>query len=198
MTNRTDAFTRADSITALGTPTDAGSAWVAAAGTWGISSNTGYKVATSSVFETAYLEASVTDVEVQATLSVLGTVKIGGLTARVASDTDFLLGYVDNSGANTNAYVYKKVANTFTQLATSAAVTVAANDVMKLRIDSANQLTFYQNGVSIVTGNDSAGSTNTKGGLMGYAAGIGGAMQFDDFSITAIASGDTLMAQACL
>lgn len=66
---RSDRFTRADSASSLGTPTDAGAAWTAGAGTWGISSNRAYRP--SGPGESwAYLSSSLADCQVEAKVAV--------------------------------------------------------------------------------------------------------------------------------
>src|SRR4051812_42221595 len=62
---RSDTFTRADSASSLGTPSDGGSAW-ATSDTWGISTNRAYN-AGADAQSTAVLESSKSDVLVQAT-----------------------------------------------------------------------------------------------------------------------------------
>ena len=178
MTNRTDNFDRANSTAALGTPSDGGSAWVAASGTWGISGNKGYPAA-STTETVAYLESSVTAVEVQATMSTGAT--WNGLMARCGGSwTNLLLLNADTAGT---IKLYKYVSGSSTQLGSTYSGAVAAGDVLKLRVDSANLITAYQNGSSRTSATDSAGSTNTKHGFWCYGT---TAPRWDDLSITEI------------
>lgn len=116
MTNRSDNFTRANSATSLGTPSDGGSAWVVVNGTWGISSNQGYCAVDAGGQNLAILETSVTD----------GTYAI---TAPAANAGGIVFRYVDSSNywllafPGGDAQLYKNVAGSFTsvQLWTSAA-----------------------------------------------------------------------------
>ena len=183
MTDRTDNFNRTDSTTSLGTPSDSGSAWVAQGGTWGILSNQGYKPLNSSSQQIATLESSVSNVEVQATFAVMPATWGAGLNARAADNSNYLL-------LNANATLielYKVVAGAFTQLGTTFNGTLTAGDVLKLRVDSANLITAYQNGTSRVSATDAVGSANTKHGLRDYR-GAAASVSFDTFSITAIVS----------
>src|SRR5438552_14788054 len=114
MTNRTDNFNRADSTTALGTPSDGGSDWIAINGTWGISSNQGYKVATDANSQRAVLESSVSNVDVQATLAGNATSGGGGLVCRLADVNNLIVAAI---GANNLvANIFKIVAGSATQL----------------------------------------------------------------------------------
>ena len=181
MTDRTDNFNRADSTISLGTPSDGGSAWVAENGTWGIVSNQGYRVATDLTTQNASLEASVSNVEVQVTLSERPR---GGPIARVADASNRLIANLDNT--SNNLILYKIVAAVATQLGSTYSVTPADGDVVKIRADSANLITVYLNGTSRITATDAAGSSNTKHGIACYRAGAGVSAYFDSFSITAI------------
>lgn len=67
--DRVDRFTRADDASSLGTPTDSGSAWVAGAGTWGISGNRAYRP--SGPGESwAYLAGTLADCQVEVKVAV--------------------------------------------------------------------------------------------------------------------------------
>lgn len=182
MTDRADDFNRADSTSSLGTPSDGGSSWVAAAGTWGINSNRGYLATSSGGQETAYLESSVADVDVQVTLAVSGSDY--GVCARLTDASNNLIGI--RSGAS-DYRIYKRVAGSFTQLGSTVAVTSANGDVMKFTANGSS-LTLYQNGVSKVTATDSFNNTATKHGLRSNADTT---TRFDDFSITGIGGGGT-------
>lgn len=180
MTNRTDNFNRADSATALGTPSDAGSNWVAQSGTWGIASNRGYLATASGGQENAVLESSVADVDIQVTAPVVGV--DGGVIARAADNSNYIVGTFGSGGS---MRLFKNVADSFTQLGATFNGTVSNGDVFKLSADSSDALTFYQNGNSRVSATDGAGSTNTKHGIRSH----GDASTFDDFSITEIGAG---------
>lgn len=185
MTNRTDNFTRADSTTTLGTPTDAGSAWVAESGTWGVASNKGYKQATDSVNELATLDSGTSAVEVQVTITASSPAM--GIGARAANDANYLLAQFVASGY----YLFSKVAGSFTVITSNTGVTFTNGDVLKLRADAADLVTAYQNGTSMMSATITDGNTNTKHGLESYLAGAG-FIQFDAFTITDITSGTSV------
>jgi hypothetical protein len=186
MTNRTDDFNRADSSSALGTPSDAGSAWVALAGTWGIVSNAAYKVANAATYEAATLESSVSDVDVEVTLTQIGAAAAGGLVARATDNSNYIMTQHDAGGGN--IYLFKRVAGSFTQLGSTYSGGIIPGDVLKLTCNGSS-LTVYKNGVSIITATDSAGSTNTKHGLFSHTAGTTDSPRFDTFSITGLGGG---------
>lgn len=189
MTDRTDSFDRADSNTTIGTPSDAGSAWLVGGGTWGIASNLGYKVASDTTgFQSVSLQADVSNVEVQVTL-VVGS-QAGGPTARV-SGNNWLMALWGAAGST--LICYKNVAGSLTQIGSTYSATLSAGQVTKIRCDSADAISVYVDGtlrVGPVT--ETAGSTNTRAGLYAYDI----AQRFEDFSITEIVVSDTLMGQA--
>lgn len=173
MGNRSDNFTRADSTTTMNPPSDGGTNWVAPGGaTWGISSNQGF-LAVSAAQAIIVLESSLSNVEVQCTFSVVGS--DGGLVARVADNNNYLVLKVA-----TNALTLFKNVGGFTQIADAGAITIANGDVIKLRCDSANLLTAFQNGVSKFSVTDAAGSGNTSHGIRDNADTVN---RFKEFSI---------------
>lgn len=177
-TDRTDNFNRADG--AIGTPSDGGSAWSVQNGAWNVLSNTAYETLTTT-FAIAVLESSVSNVEVEVTLSAVGPGP--ALVARFADTSNYILASYDQP--TTAVYLWKNVAGSFTQFGSST-ITLSANDVLKLRVDSSNLITLYVNGVSKVSVTDSAGSTNTKHGIYAYQDDTS---RFENFSITEIVAG---------
>jgi signal transduction histidine kinase len=92
-------------------------------------------------------------------------------------------------GASGAIYLWRYVASAFNAIGTSpynGAVTVG--DVIKLRMDSSNNLTVYQNGVSRVTGIDSTYASNTKHGMGMRNAGTALDRITGPFTITAISA----------
>lgn len=176
MTDRTDNFNRADSTTALGSPSDGGSAWVAVAGTLGIISNQGYRVDAGG-YGIAYLEASVADGTAQVTVAVFDAL-YNGVSCRVTSDQDWIAVLAYDVG--NEIYLYKRVAGTYTQLGSTYAGAVAAGDVIALEF-SGSSYTVRQNGTSRVTATDSSHNTVTKHGLLSHSSG-GATSRFEDFS----------------
>lgn len=181
MANRSDTFTRADSASALGTPSDAGSDWVADSGTWGITTNQGYKVATGGGFQIATLECSETEGEAEVTIVLQGN---AGVIGRAADNNNHILAQVWEGN---KIALWKRVSGSYTQLGTTFVGTQSDGDVYLLSIDAAHLITTYQNGVSRRTATDSAGSSNTKWGMMSRDAGT--SKTFDDFSFTGAAAG---------
>lgn len=173
--NRADNFNRADSATSLGSPSDGGSAWVAQAGTWGISSDTAYNPTADSP-AAATLEASASDVDLQVTVSTASN--HGGLVARCSDASNFWL--LDLNGASNILRLEKYVAGSFST-SFDFAHTPANGDVIKLSC-SGSSLSVYLNG-TLVTGpiSDSFNSTATKHGLFGFGS---SSFRLDDFSVT--------------
>lgn len=171
MTNRTDDFNRADSTTTMGSPSDGGTAWSVQSGTWGIISNTGYKVATDFSNEVTFLEASATSGETF--IKISGSTPLGGPLIRGSNNDNYILGQLNGSTLT----LWKKVATNFTNLG-SGAVTHVAGDTYSIKATSANDLTVYKNAVQIATANDSALSTATKVGIYGSTIGS----RYEDFS----------------
>lgn len=185
MTNRTDSFDRADTTSAIGTPSDSGGAWTQDIGTWGITSNLGYKSANNNAVEFASLDSSSSNIEVQATITGGSAAAYGGMAARVSNSSNLLFVEMNVNGASGYLKLYRRVAAANTQIGSTYTGSLANGDVIKMRCDSANLITVYQNGVSRVSATESAGSTNTRHGLYVYST----AYRYNDFSITDIAAG---------
>lgn len=179
MTDRADNFTRADTTSAIGTPSDGGSAWSQISGTWGISSNAGYMsgVTTQAI---CALESNVSNVTLQVTLN--GTPTDCGICARVADNSNYLIGI---ASAAFGTFIYKVVAGSFAEVSSNSGVNWVAGDVMKFTMDASNLLTVYRNGSSVTSGTNAAGSANTMHGLRSNADGT---VRFNTFSITGTAA----------
>lgn len=149
--------------------------------TWGISSNQGF-AAVAAAQAIIVLESSLSNVEVQCTFSVVGN--DGGLVAREVDNSNYLVLKVATNALT----LFKNVGGGFTQIGDAGVITIANADVIKLRCDSANLLTAYQNGVSKFSVTDAAGSGNTSHGIRDNNEGTN---RFTAFSITDIAVGDT-------
>jgi hypothetical protein len=178
MTNRTDNFNRADTSSDIGTPSDAGSAWVQANGTWGIGSNQALEAGNSHAI--AVLESSISDVDVQATISATHTE--GGLIARYSTTASYiLLATIPSTGL----VLYRRDGAGFNSIGTWSG-TLSTNDVIKLRCNGTS-ISAYQNGVErIAPVTESHNSTETEHGIR-----ISGSpnWRWDDFSITALSTG---------
>ncbi len=170
MASRLDNFNRADSALSLGTPSDGGSAWVAAAGTWGILTNQGKNIS-GGTNDIAYLESSASDVDIQV-IGIGGATSACRLIARYADANNYLLFRTKAGGWD----AFKNVAGSFTSIL-DVAGTPVDGDTLKMSL-SGSTLRCYVNGVQ--KGTDvtvSDGQTNTKHG-------IASAGTYDDFSIT--------------
>lgn len=163
MTNRTDTFVRTSNPTVIDPPSDGGSGYTIAGGVpdpWGILTNLGYLPATTVSNNAAVLDSASSNIEIE--IPIQNGPSSSGICARYADLSNFIMLFCDDS---TTLTLYKRVAGSFTAIQSTGSLTLAAGDVFKLRCDSANLLTGYQNGVSRCSGTDSAGSTNTKHGM---------------------------------
>lgn len=175
MPNRVDNFNRADSAVSPGTPSDGLGGYSGASfGTWGISGNAAY-CATSTFHGVLFMETSLADVTVQATLTVAGS--DSGICGRVVDTSNYI---VAAANSTTGIKLFKRVSGTFTQLGSTYVTPLANNDVLALRMDGSD-LTVFVNGVSIITATDAAFSTATMHGLR---ANNDTAVRFEDLSIT--------------
>lgn len=164
MSNRADTFTRTDNSSSPNPPSDAGSNWTVLAATWGIISNRAYISATGGGdgWNVMALDASSAVVDVQATFfGVTGVYK--GVTGRVVDTNNYVLALVN--GLANDCELYKKVSGSFTQIGGTGGTGGLDNDVYKLSVDASNNWTFKQNGSTVITATDAAGSTATKHGL---------------------------------
>lgn len=186
MTNRTDTFDRANSIISINSPSD-GLGDYSGVGTWGIGSNTAREVSSASV-DYAILESSITNVEVQATMSALPANDSAGLSARVVDVDNLIMARIHVSNA---FQIYKRVGSTFTQVGSTYSYTPAAGDVIKLVVNGTS-VSGYVNGVLRVgpsTVNDAVLQTSTKHGLFAMAETTA---RWDDLSITEIGGATTV------
>jgi len=157
---RQDNFNRADSAVTIQSPSDGGSNYIINSGTWGISGNQGY-LAVAGTQRTAVLETSQTNIATEVTIAV-GSGDVG-VVVRGLDDDNYIVGTYNKAGGQMQ--IYRRVAGAFTQIGSTYNGTLNDGDVIKLSVDSGNNLVLSQNGVSRVTGNSAAGSTNTKGGI---------------------------------
>ena len=198
MTNRTDNFNRSDRNLNGDTPSDGGSAWVTTSGGWGITSNTAYQTvgnASSPYYSCCYLESSVSNVTVQATLAAIDSTPppsdYPGLFVRYADLANTLFvyfgAYFSGSDFFTDVGISKVVSGVETLVASDAQPVLVAGDVLKVKADSSNDITAYINSWSLST-NISDNATNTKHGLFNWADPPADA-RLDAFSITENSSG---------
>jgi hypothetical protein len=166
-----DSFTRADSVTTLGS-TDGGAqpatAWsilTAASGVWGITSNRAK--AQSGGLAIANLETSHADLTLEGTLGALNPTsanRICSIAFRVQDLTNFWQAGTNNNG--TAAYcLVKKVGGTNTTVATTT-TTPVVGDVVKVVL-SGSTITLFVNGAQVAQVTDTALQTATKHGMAG-------------------------------
>lgn len=165
-----DSFDRADNSSSLGNA-DTGQAWTAAAGTWGVLGNLGYKSAGVSN-DLAIVDSTLADATVQVTLSTAAS--IAGLALRFSSlGNDWR--FIAVSG---NSFLLQRgVGAAYTTVA-SISQTVNNGDVMKA-VMSGTGFTCYVNGVQVFTASDSTYQTATKHGL--HTSPL--TPRFNDFSV---------------
>lgn len=175
--NRSDNFNRTNSTTALGTPSDAGSDWVAITGTWGISSNKAYNVTEDSNAK-AVLDAGTPDVSVTVTLTQNGGHNAGVFARLADADNYYRLRYNWDEG---RLSLVKFVANTPTLL---AQVDVGFSDGDTITLEClGNRLKGYINSDLHILELDESLPT---GDLHGLYSRYDPAPRFDDFSITGV------------
>lgn len=167
-----DTFNRADSNTSLGNA-DTGQAWVALAGTWGISGNAAYSVS-GVEYRNAAIDCGVSDGIIKVKFSI--TSRYQRLDFRV-TDKDNLL----SVSTETSSYLLRKrVSGSWTALGTYSA-TPANGDVIEVTLTGSN-ISVKINGTERLSATESFNQTVTKHGL-GYHAGGGGDARWDDFSV---------------
>jgi hypothetical protein len=172
MSNRSDNFNRTDSATALGTPSDGGSAWSALSGTWGISSNKGYHVDGTGQ-SAAVLDAGAGDCTVQVTIS--GSVGDDGFIFRATDNSNYFV-YTYGGGA-----LYRQQAGSFTLIAVSSApFSGVVNPTTLKAVLAGSAINIFQDGALVLTVSDSFNATATKHGLRSNGS---SGVRFDDFSI---------------
>jgi hypothetical protein len=182
--NRSDNFNRADTASAIGTPSDGGSAWSVLFGTWGIVGNQGYE-SSGGVQTIAVLESSSSEGEVAVTISTFpAATKSAGVFARATTwGNGFYFEFLNDFGGYLR--FYKMVGGTGSVIA-QANTGISAGDRISLAFTAANVWTPKVNGVASSLGGsppyvDSFNSTATKHGLWNYET---TATRFEDFAFT--------------
>lgn len=156
--NRSDNFNRADNTSSLGTPSDGGSAWIAATGTWGVVS--GQPQTSSPVaYGMAVLECGSADVDIQVTVTSTSANTTLMLWARASDASNALLAYYYNN----NIYIQRYQSGSATTL-TSAACTFAVNDAILFHAQG-TALSVKKNGTVVASTTSSFNQTVTKHGI---------------------------------
>lgn len=176
MSNRSDNFTRANSTTSLGSPSDGGSAWVVT-GTWGIFGNAAYKVATGGATEVARLEAGSSIGTVQAVVNTVNG-KFPGLVIAYVDDSNFIFGQVET----TFLKCWRVLLGSFSQLGSTFNGTITNGETISVSRTSLGAIAVLQNGVSRVTASDGNFLSATKVGMCSFETGTNNT--WDDFLFT--------------
>jgi len=183
VTDRSDSFDRADSPSAIGSPSDGGGAYTVytTATSFGIETNRAK--ATTGAIDIAALDASVSEGVAKVTAAVRGgNFRIVG---RLSDNNNYIVGVIYNSGAN--GIMYKDVAGTFTQIgSTATGLSVTDGDSISLDIDASDNILFKVNTTTIISTTSTAGGTNT---LWGFGTSGDTTTRFDDFSFTGAGGG---------
>lgn len=156
-----DSFNRADSALTLGNA-DTGQAWSVLSGTWGVNSNTAYKVATDDVDQAVVVETGRSDVSVTTTIATMPDVNGAGLVLRATDNSNYLLAICILTVSEIR--LYSQVAGSFTLLATGSWTSPANGDVLKAVLNGTS-INILLNGVSKITYSTSVQQTATKHGL---------------------------------
>ena len=168
-TTVSDAFTRADSTTTLG------SEWTPVSGsTWGISSNAGYLVTNTTVPPDAMFNTSaLSDPDMNGECELTGVANAEGgwgVMLRRHGTSATRTFYFGGPRRLAAGYISKVVAGTLTDGTIQGATTNSGTQTWKLDINGTT-LTLFQDGVQRATGTDSSIDGTSVGGLY---TGIGG------------------------
>lgn len=186
-----DSFNRADSAASIGIA-DVGGAWNMMSGTWGIQGNRAYLVTATDGTEGQAVLTSffLADGYVEADLALSAVRAVTGLIFRVLDSNNLMMVEVAKVGATDSIVLYKRVAGTWTALATVAGAGLILGTTIKLRVEFyGGQVLVYVDGVQRITYLMLAGELNQFGaygkhGLRLYrhsTNGDDGATRIDNF-----------------
>lgn len=188
-----DAFTRADSATTLGTA-DVGGAWTAQVGTWGILSNKAYcAVATSDAYNIATLTLQNTaDVTVSCDVTTSATANrtTAGLALRYTDVNNWVRLLLFKEGSIPNSiYLQQTVSGTPTTLANLDSAGLADGTLYNLKavIAGTTIAVYLDNVLKIAATSFNSGLTTQKYGPALYKAAStfdNGGSRFDNFLVT--------------
>lgn len=175
-----DTFNRADNASSLGTA-DTGQVWSALQGTWGISTKQAYRTSTVDS-DQAILASGLVNAKTTATLGVVGANGEFGVTVRCDGANNHYLAIVINSGGTALA-LYKRVAGTYTQLGSNAAVANwTTGDTISVEAVGTT-IRGFRNGVSVISQTDSSLASGTGAGIR--AGGTATTARWDNFLVEA-------------
>lgn len=159
-----DSFTRANSITTLGTA-DTGQAWTAHSGTWGIISNAAYLV-TQSGDSVATVNCGKSDIDFS--VDYAGSNVEMGIVFRATDQNNYLLLYVN--GPFNALELWQRVSGAYTNLQKPNVGAISTSGTLRV-VTAGTSITGYLNGVSLLTHTTSQFQTNTRIGLRRNATG---------------------------
>lgn len=176
-TNVSDAFTRADSSTSIGTA-DTGQSWTNSTGTWGIKTNQAY-LATAAVSgaNLATITGGSADGFIQFTIDGTPADNMGGAFRAVDVSNHWRVARAASFGTWN---IYKRVSGTDTLVANTGNTATAAGTIVRVEFVGSTIWTFF-NGTFVKAVSDSAMSSNTGVGLFGGAS-MGTNPRWDDFT----------------
>jgi hypothetical protein len=158
-------------------------AWVALAGTWGITSNKAYTPGSVSAENVAVVNCGSADGTIQATVTLTsGLVGEAGLAARFSNGTNGWLAYGGAAATPVNKWsLAKKVAGAYTFFTPLIQVTPANGDVLKISMAGPN-LALRVNGVLVASVTDPFNQSVAQHGLRVNPG--NGVYALDNFSFT--------------
>lgn len=173
----TDTFTRANSNVSLGTA-DSGQSWVAALGTWGISTNRGALItADGGGINLAHIDSTKANATCQVTFTGAAAAGQSWLIFRFVDTSNYLLVSAQDSAT---VKLFSVVAGSFAELGT-AAQAWADGDIVAATF-SGTSITVSVNAVSKITASSSVNTSATKHGIGTGGAG-GPANLFDNYTV---------------
>jgi hypothetical protein len=185
----TDTFTRADNASAIGTSTSGDNPTVLV-GTWGIAGNKAY-IATgsdaSSNYNLATWDNGSADVTIEADILTPSSGDFAiGLAMRVADASNFLFAQLTLVGSDSDIYLYKRIAGTYTALATLSGQTYANNTTYNLKVVlSGTSIEVFVDDVSKLTYNTTTTlEAETAHGFTFYSGATDTGARWDNLSIT--------------
>lgn len=170
----TDSFGRANNASSLGI-TDTGHPWEVLAGTWGISGGAAY-LPLVTTHNLAVVETSNSDGVVSVTLAAIDYRQ--RLIVRATDASNYLFAQANEAGT---VELFRCQAGSFTSLATAAAHTWAAGDVLAVVLQGSS-IKVRVNGVQLLAATSTFNQSATKHGIGGTAAAQTNA-RWDNFNV---------------
>lgn len=182
-----DTFRRTADPTSLGDPSDNGPPWIIDHGTWGIDANHAISSTFDGSVNYAVRNAGYANVAAQFTVTFGPAEAAVGIVLREA-DTDNKLLVTLTSSPGTTVYIDEIVAGVDTTIATESIADLSGSIVLTARVDSANLISVYVNGVFAASATSAAGATNTIHGMMENSGEP--LTLFSEFSVTVLPNAD--------